>query len=146
MTQTPLRRRAAIALAVLAVVGAACSKSAGSSPSGSAPAPRPSSTAKLQILSPMNGDAFHGSSVDVPVKVGLAGARIVPATTTNITPDTGHVHVYLDNQIVGMNFSLDGDIPSVTPGQHILRVEFVAADHLPFDPRVFVSVTFQVQP
>jgi hypothetical protein len=45
-----------------------------------------------------------------------------------------------------MNFSLTGDVPNVTPGQHILRAEFVASDHLPFDPRVFVSVTFVVQP
>ena len=31
------------------------------------------------------------------------------------------------------------------PGQHILRAEFVAADHRPFNPRDFTQVTFEVQ-
>jgi hypothetical protein len=131
---------------VLALVTAACPRSGGSTGGTPTSAPRPSSTAKLQIVSPTNGQTFQGASVVVPVQLALAGAKIVPATTTAITPDTGHVHLYLDNQIVTMNFSLTGEIPSVTPGQHILRAEFVAADHLPFDPRVFVSVTFEVQP
>jgi hypothetical protein len=133
----------ALVLAAL-VVGAACSK--GSASQGGTPAPRPSSTAKLQILSPTNGQVFKGSSVTVPVELSLEGARIVAATTTNITPDTGHVHLYLDNQIVTMNFSLTDQVPNVSTGSHILRAEFVASDHLPFDPRVFVSVTFKVEP
>lgn len=140
MTRTR-SRRTLLVLALPILVMTACSKGSGTA----APSARPSSTAKLEILSPTNGQTFQGSDVDVPVKLGLSGARIVPATTKNIAPDTGHVHIYLDNQIVTMNFSLDGDIPHVTPGQHILRVEFVASDHLPFDPRVFVSVTFVVQ-
>jgi hypothetical protein len=142
-----MMRRTILALAMSALLTAACSKEGGSNggPSGQ-PSPRPSSTAKIEILSPTNGQTFQGSSVDVPIKLDLSGARIVPATTKNITPDTGHIHLYLDNQIVTMNFSLTGDIPNVTPGQHILRAEFVASDHLPFDPRVFVSVTFVVQP
>jgi hypothetical protein len=138
-------RHGAIALALPALLLAACSKSGTGGGTTGPPSPRPSSTAKLEIVSPTNGQVFQGSSVDVPIKLSLSGARIVPATTKNITPDTGHVHIYLDNQIVTMNFALDGDIPNVTPGQHILRAEFVASDHLPFDPRVFVSVTFQVE-
>jgi hypothetical protein len=124
---------------------AACSGGGGSQGSTPGP-PRPSSTAKLQILSPSNGEVFHGSSVTVPVKLSLQGARIIAATTTNISPDTGHVHLYLDNQVVAMNFSLADQVPDVGPGQHILRAEFVASDHGPFDPRVFVSVTFKVEP
>ena len=27
---------------------------------------------------------------------------------------------------------------------HVMKVEFVAADHLPFDPRVVSAVTFEV--
>jgi hypothetical protein len=33
----------------------------------------------------------------------------------------------------------------VAPGQHTLRVEFVASDHLPFDPRVISEVVFEVK-
>jgi hypothetical protein len=145
MTRNKMRRTILL-MAMPALLMAGCSKGGGSSGPSGRPSPRPSSTAKIQILSPTNGQSFSGSSVDVPIKLGLTGARIVPATTKNITPDTGHVHLYLDNQIVTMNFSLTGEIPNVTRGQHILRAEFVASDHLPFNPRVFVSVTFVVQP
>ncbi len=113
-----------------------------SSQSASAPQPRPSTTAKLAFVSPRNGETVMGSTVDV--KVSLQDAQIVPATTTHVVPDQGHLHVYLDNQIVGMNFGLTDKISNVSPGQHVLRVEFVASDHLPFDPRDFVSVVFTV--
>jgi hypothetical protein len=45
-----------------------------------------------------------------------------------------------------MNYQVDATLPNVSPGQHLLRVEFVASDHAPFDPRVFQQVTFTVQP
>jgi len=130
----------AVAAAVaIALVGSACSKGV---PQGTATPPaRPSSTARIEILSPTNGQVIHGS--DVKVRVALTGARIVAATTKHIVPDQGHLHVFLDNQIVGMNFELTDDVSNVKPGMHVLRVEFVASDHLPFDPRVFKAVTFQ---
>ena len=133
-------RSLAVAAAVaIALVGSACSKGA---PQGTATPPaRPSSTARIEILSPTNGQVIHGS--DVKVRVALTGARIVAATTKHIVPDQGHLHVFLDNQIVGMNFELTDDVSNVKPGMHVLRVEFVASDHLPFDPRVFKAVTFQ---
>ena len=54
-------------------------------------------------------------------------------------------HVYLDGSIVSMTFGQDQTIPSVTPGQHVLRVEFVASDHRPFDPRVITQIVFEVR-
>jgi Family of unknown function (DUF6130) len=125
----------------------ACSKAGGSTgtPSGSQGAgPRPSTTAKLAILSPTNGQTIHGSNV--ALRVSLQGARIVPSTTANVVPDQGHIHVYVDDAIVSMTFGLRQVIPNVSPGQHVLRVEFVASDHLPFDPRLFQSVVFTVTP
>jgi hypothetical protein len=127
------------ALGMASLLGAACSKGE----TGNGTQPRPSSPADLQILSPTNGEIVQGS--DVPIKVELNGARIVQATTIDIKPDEGHLHVYLDNQIVAMNFSASQDLENVKPGMHVLRVEFVAADHRPFDPRVFTAVTFQVK-
>ena len=142
-----VRVRLGAGLAMLLVL-AACSKAAGSvRPSESAlGSPRPSSPAHVRILAPTDGQVFKGTSVEVPVQLALSGARIVPATTQHITPDTGHVHIFLDNQIVAMNFKLTDVIPNVRPGLHVLRAEFVASDHLPFDPRVFTSVTFRVEP
>ena len=143
-----MRYRITFVVVAVALAAAACSKgsaSTGGSPSPSgAPSPRPSSTAQLTLLSPTNGEVIHGTSVSVKVK--LTGAVIVPATSAHVVPDQGHLHVYLDNQLAAMNFQLDGVIPNVSAGPHILRVEFVASDHAPFNPRVFVQVTFQVQP
>jgi hypothetical protein len=129
---------------VIALIASTCSK--GSSGSGGTPTPqaRPRSPARVEILSPTNGELIRSS--DVKIRVDLTGARIVPATTTHIVPNRGHLHVYLDNQIVSMNFGLTDNVGNVKPGMHVLRVEFVASDHLPFDPRIFTAVTFEVKP
>jgi hypothetical protein len=95
-------------------------------------------------VSPTDGQVFTGTDV-VPVRVKLTGARVVPASTTNITPDQGHLHITLDGEIVAMNFGLSDQLTGVTPGIHTLQVEFVASDHLPFDPRVIEQVTFKVE-
>jgi hypothetical protein len=136
------RRSARLAMTILAVaLAGACSKGSGAADGTPTPYARPSSPATVAILSPTNGEVVHGS--DVKIRVELNGAKIVPATTTHIVPTKGHLHVYLDDQIVSMNFKLTGDIGDVGPGMHVLRVEFVASDHRPFDPRVFTAVTFE---
>ena len=132
-----------IAAVLAAAVGAAaCS---GGNSQGTAPTaagPRPTTTAKLAILAPENGQVVTGDSTKV--RLSLEGARIVPQTTTKIRPDEGHVHLSLDGQIVSMNYGLEDTI-GVKPGQHVMRAEFVAGDHLPFEPRLFVEVVFQVE-
>ena len=50
------------------------------------------------VVSPQDGQVFH--SADVPVKVMLHDAEIVAATTTNVVPDQGHLHISLDGEIV----------------------------------------------
>ena len=133
----------ATAVLALAVLLASCSKATGAGATTTAtPTTRPSSPAKLTILSPKNAQRIKGPSVDVHLR--LQGARIVRPTSQHITPTTGHIHVYLDNRIVSMNYGTSATIPKVPPGTHVLRVEFVASDHLPFDPRVVSAVVFQV--
>ena len=44
-----------------------------------------------------------------------------------------------------MTGDLEQLIANLTPGQHLLKVEFVATDHAPFDPRVIVAVAFEVK-
>jgi hypothetical protein len=135
---------AIVALAVaVAMVASGCSKGAEGSSGIATPEVRPSSPARVTILSPRNGQVVQGS--DVKIRFDLSGARIVSTTTTNIVPTKGHLHVYLDDQIVSMNFKLSGNIGDVGTGMHVLRVEFVASDHRPFDPRVFTAVTFEVR-
>ena len=103
------------------------------------PAPRPSSPAVVKILQPTSGETIKGSTVHVVLS--LTGAQIVPATTTNIRPDQGHVHLYVDNVLVSMNYQLENDLP-VHPGTYVLKAEFVASDHAPFNPRVWSPEVF----
>jgi hypothetical protein len=129
-------------IVALAVVVGACSSSSSAGDSAP-PSARPSSPAKIQIVTPTNGEVIHGSTVAVKVK--LSNATIVPQTSTNITPTEGHLHLYLDDQIESMNFSDATTIGDVSPGLHTLKVEFVATDHLPFDPRVIAQVAFEAK-
>ena len=138
--------RLALTVATTFVLAACGSSDDGGSGTG-ATAPtsdRPSSTAKLSIVAPKVGEVVHGSSVDLRVK--LQGARLVPATTTNIVPDEGHLHVLLDETLISMTEGTEQTIRDVTPGPHRIQVEFVASDHAPFDPRVVSVVTFEVKP
>jgi hypothetical protein len=133
---SPLVRLAAPALALAL---AACSP--GSVSTAGAPAslgPRPSSPAHVEIVAPAANSTVTGTTVHIVLK--LTGATIVSQTTTAIKPDEGHVHLYVDNLLVSMNYGLEQDI-TVPVGTHVLKAEFVAADHAPFDPRVWSAET-----
>ena len=130
-------------VAILAVVCVAVSASACGGGGGPAPSPtRPASTAKLSIVSPTNGQVVHGTSFEV--KTRLEDAHIVPATSTDLRPDEGHLHVILDDSLVTMSATLQTRLTDLTPGRHVLQVEFVANDHAPFNPRVIDKVSFEV--
>jgi hypothetical protein len=149
----PLPLRAGAVALALAAALAACSSGGSGGQGGSdgqagtppttAAADRPSSPAKLTIDAPHNGQVVKGSSVEL--HLGLRNAKIVAVTTTNIRPDQGHVHVMLDGRLVSMNYGLSEALSKLTPGTHLLQVEFVAADHLPFDPRVLTQAAFEVR-
>jgi hypothetical protein len=135
-----------LAAAVLVAIVAACSTPAASAPAASAGASapaasgnRPSSPAVVTIIKPTSGESVTGTSVHVALT--LTGAQIVSATTTNIRPDQGHVHLYVDNVLVSMNYGLEQDLP-VHGGTYVLKAEFVAADHAPFNPRVWSPEVF----
>jgi hypothetical protein len=143
--------RAALALLVLGVLVAACggsdggdgstaSRSSGSTPAGTGA--RPSTDATLAILSPKNGATIQGSSV--PLRLSLKGGTIAATASTELVPDEGHLHVVLDDRLISMTSDLDSVIDDVAPGTHLLKVEFVANDHAPFDPRVIAAVSFEV--
>ena len=135
------------ACAVFALMAVGCSSGPSASPTTSSPTPtsanRPASPAKLSIVSPRNGQIVHGTTVEL--KVILKDAKIVPATTADIVPDEGHLHVILDDRLISMTGDTQQLIGDLTPGQHLLKVEFVASDHAPFDPRVIAAVAFEVK-
>jgi len=143
--RTRLRGKVIAAALTMGVFAAACGGSPSAPASSSAAASaRPSSTAKISFVSPKAGEVVNGT--DVRVKIDLTGATIVQQTTTDIRPDQGHIHLYLDDELVSMNYGLTATLHDVAPGTHLLRAEFVAADHVPFDPRDFTQVAFEVKP
>ena len=105
---------------------------------------RPSTTARLQMLSPRSGEVLHGDPAIVPVVLRLSGGRVVPLTSIHLVPNEGHIHLYLDGSLEAMT-GLDASI-AVQPGSHTLEAEFVAVDHGPFRPPVIVTVAFRVLP
>lgn len=137
-----------IAVAVTAaLILASCGGSAGGVPSPRASpsitGPRPSSTAVLTIESPSNGEVVHGGTVRLVVS--LDGAELVQAASTTLRPDQGHLHVSVDDTLVSMTNGTEQTIPDLAPGVHLIKVEFVANDHGPFDPRVISAVSVRVQ-
>jgi hypothetical protein len=147
-TGVRVARVRAVAVLAVAVIGlAACSGGDGDatappSPSTTAAAPRPSSAAKLTIMSPRNGQTVRAARPEL--RLNLDGGRIVNQTTTRVQGDEGHIHLYVDGKLVTMNYGLRQRLPHLQPGQHVFQVEFVAADHAPFDPRVLTQAAFQV--
>lgn len=129
------RRIAAISILITL---AACGGS-----SGPTPGARPSSPAVVGIDQPSNSDIVKGPNVQLVLR--LENARIIAQTSKNIRPDEGHLHIYLDQKLVSGTGGFRQTVPNVTPGEHIIRVEFVAADHAAFDPRVQTAVIFTVQ-
>ena len=128
----------------IALLLAACG---GNQPSLAAPSPtlgpRPASPAKVEIVQPTASSTVTGTSVHIVLK--LTGATIVSQTTTDIRPDQGHLHLYVNNVLVSMNYGLEQDI-RVQPGTIDLKAEFVASDHAPFNPRVWsTDVIFTVR-
>jgi hypothetical protein len=132
---------------VVAVVLAACTSSgSGADPGSTTPAttgPRPASPAVVKILEPKNGAAEPASGATL--QVSLTGAKLTSVTSQDISPTEGHLHVSVDDRLISMTSGLTQTLPDLTPGRHTIRVEFVAADHLPFDPRVVTEAFFEVR-
>ena len=105
------------------------------------------SVASLAIDRPTAGEHVSGAALGVMIE--LRGGKIVPMSTTKLTRDTGHLHLYIDDRLISMNSDgLRESVPigGLVAGTHRLRVEFVAADHGPFEPRVQATVAFVKDP
>lgn len=131
----------AVVIVAIGLCAAACSsKSSSTTPAGSGT--RPHSTATLSILEPKSGATLSTRTVVVQLK--LTGGIITKVVTTHIQPNVGHIHIRLDGRTITLLGSLTDPVP-VTPGNHVVEAEFVAADHGPFTPRVLSAVSFTVK-
>ncbi len=129
-------------VALSLAIGAACTSGAKpAGPTQTAQA-RPRSMASVSIIEPAPAADLTGTTMHV--RVGLTGGEIVYQTSTALSPTQGHIHLTLDGKLVSMLSGLTQDL-TVTPGLHVLQAEFVASDHLPFEPRVLATVTFTVK-
>ena len=154
-----MRRPLLVLLTALLVCVTACgSATPGGDPSSSAtaaptpyPTPsgglghRPSTPVKISLLAPTNGEVVHGTTL--VVKVSITGGMVTTVTTGDITPTKGHVHLYLNNQLILMSYTVSQPI-TVKPGlEYTMYAEFVAQDHFPFAPRdVTPTIFFTVAP
>ncbi len=130
--------RRALPMTIFVIVALAAAGCGRSGPSST----RPRSTATIAILSPVPGQVVRSGQMRVRLK--LEGGRIIPETRFQLTPDEGHIHLRLDGQTISMTYGVD-QVVAVPLGPHLLEAEFVAADHLPFEPRVISTVTFRAQ-
>lgn len=149
MTRDLGRIACRLAATLVLLLSAACSSGSSATPGGSTPGttsspvgPRPSSPAVVKILSPKSGATVD--PVGTELTLSLTGATLTDETSQDISPDEGHLHVSLDGKLISMTAGLEQTLPDLAPGRHLLRVEFVAADHLPFDPRVVTQAVFEV--
>lgn len=136
----------AVLAAASALVGCGADADGGAPTSAASPTvavERPTSTAELTIVNPENGDRVAGDTAQL--EIDLQGAEVVDQTSTDLRPDEGHLHVTLDGKLVSMTSGTSQLLADLTPGEHLLQVEFVANDHAPFDPRVLAAVTFEAK-
>jgi hypothetical protein len=132
------RRVLVVVVAAVALLTAACS-------SGSSGAKgRPSTNARLEIVSPTPSEV---TGPNITLKFNLIGATVVPPEQVSgpLRGDQGHIHVKLDGALVSMAYGTEQPLTNLTPGQHTVQAEFVAVDHQPFTNPPVSAVVFQVK-
>lgn len=116
----------------------------------------PMGSASVTILEPANGTTVMGPNV--VVRLSTSGVSIVPAG--DMTPGTGHHHLYLDADVESMtapvptvpgsiihmgNAASEYTFEGVAPGQHRLIAVVADGAHVPLNPPVVDTITFTVQ-
>jgi hypothetical protein len=102
---------------------------------------RPSTTAVLDVISPAEGQRFGSNAV--PVRVSLRGGSLAAPNANKLESGKGHLQISVD-RIVVTRASNEVQIVQMPDGSHSVLVEYVAADYLPFCPRVAVMRNVKV--
>jgi hypothetical protein len=102
---------------------------------------RPSTSAALDVISPAEGQHFRSNAV--PVRVSVRGGSLAAANVNKLEPGKGHLQISVDRILV-TRASNEVQIVQIADGSHTVLVEYVAADHLSFCPRVAVTRNVRV--
>src|SRR5918912_644611 len=80
---------------------------------------RPRSTATIEIVAPTRNQVVRTPMMEVDIR--LVGGRLTPLATTTLTPDTGHLHVSIDGQLLSMTIAERNrvDISGLADGEHL---------------------------
>lgn len=93
------------------------------------------SDATVRILRPAAGaEVPAGEPVDVVVEVTSGALALSPDDTNG-----GHLHLSVDGLIQQMPYSTQAQV-TLVPGVHELRVEYVDARHLSFEPEITTTI------
>lgn len=84
----------------------------------------------IVMTSPKPGERVEAGK-PIPIEFTLEGGTLASGPRDK---DGGHLHVFLDGVLVAM--PVNEPTITFTPGPHTLGIEFVDANHKPFDPRV----------
>lgn len=92
-----------------------------------------STEAELTIVAPSDGDEVPAGE-PFTIEVRVDGGTLT-AEAESDDPDAGHLHIFVDEELVGMPTS---DAPEIElePGEHEVVVEFTATDHSSYSPPV----------
>ena len=102
-----------------------------------APKPVAAPNVTLKILAPKNG-AIVPADEPVDVRVDLTGGKLTTSSVQTAS-NVGHLHVSVDGSIVSMPGAPVVPV-KLTPGPHVIVVEFVSASHQPFAPPINATV------
>ncbi len=97
----------------------------------------PSKGLSVSITAPEVGATVRAKE-RVEVMVAVEDGKIV-AEESSDDPRAGHLHVFVDGDMYSMPTEAQSFV-TLDPGRHTISVEFVAADHQPFEPRVTDSI------
>ena len=141
---------------LLALTTAACGDAADSEDAASGMSTAEAPVGTVTILEPAEGAVVEGSTVTV--RLSVTGFPIVEAG--DMTPGTGHHHLYLDADLTSASEPVPtvpgsiihmGDASSVytfenvSPGEHRLIAVVADGAHFPLQPWVVDTVTFTVR-
>ncbi|MGE3855351.1 MAG: copper resistance protein CopC [Dehalococcoidia bacterium] len=120
---------------------------------GSSPAAAPPNTvstggiaATIRIGAPADGAVVTGA--DVPLTLHLNAITLVEEGESTAPAGSlpGHLHVWVDDTVIGMPSTLDGlVIRGLATGKHTIRVELAAPNHFPYAPTIDARTTVEVK-